>query len=198
MLTWLGKIGSGGPWLAGGVRMRNDPWTAAGIALLMLLSAGVVQLYRSAPQSAAQARTGMMVAAMPNRFEPRLARAEERLRAAEATPAGDDSVAIVAFREAAVEAARATEAASDDAERTRAREVWATAVLGWADRVRVLGTGRGIRPDDDSLLQQALRLADQVIASRAGPPARQRAQALRETIRRQLRVGPLEWLPAPR
>ena len=169
--------------------MRNDPWALAGLALLALLTLGVVALYRAAPQSLEQARTGALVAARPDAFDPRLARAEERLRGAgEAADRGEDSVAVGAYAEAAEHAAAAR----------AATEVWAGALLGWAEVLRRRGTGQGIRPDDEATLREALALVDRVLAGSPSPGLRGRAEAARDEIRRQLRIGPLEWLPLPR
>lgn len=178
--------------------MRHDPWTVGGLLLLVLLSLGVVQLYRAAPQSVAEARDRTVLAARPDAFTPRLARAEAWLREAEAAAPADDSLAVAAYGEAVAEAVRASEAADDEARRALARDVWARAVLGWADRLRVAGTGVGVRPDDEPTLRRALAMVEQVLASDPPPPTRERAAALRQRIERQLRVGPLEWLPLPR
>lgn len=178
--------------------MRNDPWTLGGLVLLALLSVGVVQLYRSAPQSVAEARDRTVLAARPDAFSPRMARAEEWLRVAQAAGPAEDSLAFSAYEAAVGEAVRASEAAGDEERRGRARELWARAVLGWADRLRVAGTGVGVRPDDDATLRRALRMVDQVLSSTPSDATARRAAALRARIERQLRVGPLEWLPSPR
>lgn len=177
-------------------RVRRDPWLAGGLALLLLLSAGVVALYRSAPQSVAEVRTETWLATRPSAFGPNLARAEERLRAASAAP--DDSSAIAALTEAAEAAWRARGLAADSAEAERATAVWGAALLDWAERVRVAGTGVGLRADDDPLLQRALALVESALTVPLPPPLAARAAAMREEIRRQLRPGPLEWLPVPR
>ncbi len=179
-----------------GIRDSVDPWVAGGVGLLLLLSAGVVALYRSAPQSAAEVRTGTLLAARPSAFGPHLARAEERLRTAAAAP--DDSAAIAALTEAAESAWRARELAADSSEVGRATTVWATALLDWADRLRAAGTGEGLRSDDDPLLRQALVLVERVRSIPLPPQLGQHAASLREEIERQLRLGPLEWLPRRR
>lgn len=164
-----------------------------GVALLVLLSVGAVMLYRSAPQSAAEVTTGALLAARPGAFEPNLARAEERLRAAASAP--DDSSAVAALASAAELGWRARELAADPEETGRATAVWAEAMLGWAERLRAAGTGAGLRPDDNQLLRQALALTQSVGTVPLPPPLRQRTETLRARIERQLRPGPLEWLP---
>lgn len=175
---------------------RYDPWTVAGIAFLALLTLGAIQLYRSAPRTVAEARTGSWVAAAPNAASANLARARERLdRALEAAAAGDDSAAAALDSAAAEHAWRASETASDAGTRDEAAELWAAATLHRADRLRVLGTGTGLTPDDNSTLRRALDLVLQVDSLSPLPHARARADTLRLTIERQLRPGPLEWLP---
>lgn len=169
---------------------------AGGLALLAALSVGVVLLYRSAPQSVAEVRTETMLAARPSAFGPNLARAEERLRAASAAP--DDSTAIGALSEAAQLGWRAREIARDSVQQRQATTVWAEALLAWAERLRAAGTGAGLRRDDNQLLQQALALVESVRAVSLAPPLRERAEVLRTEIQRQLRPGPLEWLPLRR
>lgn len=164
--------------------------------LLALMSGGVVALYRSAPQSVQEVGTAGLLATRPNAFGPNLARAEERLRAASA--AAGDSAAISALTEAAQLGWRARELASDPADRDRATAVWAQALLDWAERLRVAGTASGLRRDDNQLLQQALELVENALAVPIAAPLRQRAEAMRVEIQRQLRPGPLEWLPLRR
>lgn len=176
--------------------LTRDPWLTAGLALLAALSVAVVLLYRSAPQSVREARTQTWLAARPGAFEPNLARAEERLRAAAAAP--DDSAAVEALSGAAELAWRARELAADSAQLDRATGVWARAMLDWAERLRVAGTGAGLRSDDEPLLQRALALVASARAVPLPPPLAARAAALEDRIRRQLRLGPLEWLPLRR
>lgn len=175
---------------------RFDPWTVAGLVLLALLTLGAIQLYRSAPRTLAEARTGSWVAAAPKAASANLARARERLdRALEAAAAGNDSAAVAFDSAAAEHAWTAAAAASDATMREEAEELWAAATLHRADRLRILGTGTGLSPDDNATLRRALDLVLRVDSLSSLPQARARADTLRATIERQLRPGPLEWLP---
>lgn len=179
--------------------MREDPWSLGGLVLLALLTAAVFALYRSAPQTVEEARNRTLLAARPSAFAPRLAQAEERLRAGEtAAGRGEDSVAVAAFEEAAQQAALAGELAQSEAEAVAATAVWGRAHLAWAEQLRLAGTGEGLRPDDRETLDQALELVERVLAASPAPEVRARAEGMRDQIRRQLRIGPLEWLPFPR
>lgn len=184
----------------GGSPEARDPWVLGGLALLALLSLGAILLYRSAPQSLEEARTRTWVAAQPDAFSPQLRRAEERLRAAaDAREAGSDSAAVVALAAAAEHARAARDLAREDTVRTAAAtEVWAEAMLQRAELLLQLGTGRGLRRDDNATLSEALSLTEQVLAVPVRPATRERAEELRTAIARRLRFGPLEWLPLPR
>lgn len=174
----------------------RDPWVAGGVALLTLLSAGVVLLYRGAPQSVAEARSRGWVAVSPDAYTPRVNRAEERLRAAEGALArGDTAAALAAYEAAAGEALTAAEHAPGEAERGAAAELWARAVLGRAALMLEAAGAPWWRPDDDELLRAALAAVERVAASPATPATRARAEELAGAIRRKLRPGPLEWLP---
>lgn len=176
--------------------MRHDPWVVAGLVALTALSAGVVGLYRSAPQSVEQVRTRTWLAARPDAYAPNLARARESLRRAESTAV--DSVAAAEYAAAAEHAWRARGLAATPQEAGDATGAWGEALLGWAERLRTAGTGTGLRSDENETLRQALALVNRVLAVQTPPPVRARAEALRDQLERQLRPGPLEWLPLPR
>lgn len=167
-----------------------------GLGLLLVLSLGVVQVYRSAPQSLAEASTRSLVAARPDAFTPNLRRAEERLQAAAAArEMGSDSAANAAYAMAAEHAWRARDAAPDEAAIAAATELWAEAMLQRAQLLQEAGTGRGLRRDDNAILRDALTLAEQVLTVPTGPETRERAEEVQAAITRQLRFGPLQWLP---
>ncbi|MBA2243385.1 MAG: hypothetical protein H0W11_00375 [Gemmatimonadetes bacterium] len=174
----------------------RDPWVLGGLGLLLVLSLGAIQLYRSSPQSLAEARTRSLVAARPDAFTPNLQRAEERLQAAAAArEVGSDSAADVAYAMAAEHAWRARSAAPDEAAISAATEFWAEAMLQRAQLLQEAGTGRGLRRDDNAILRDALALAEQVLAVPTSPETRERAEEVQAAITRQLRFGPLQWLP---
>lgn len=175
---------------------RRDPWVLAGLALLAMLSIGAVLVYRSAPRSIAEARTESWLAAAPNAVRANLARGRERLeRAAQEARAGNDSLAAAIDSVAAEHAWRAGSLASEPAEQREAVALWAEAMLHRAEVLRVMGTGVGLRPDDDPTLRRALALVLRVDSISPDPSTRARADSLRLTLERQLRLGPLEWLP---
>ena len=178
--------------------ITRDPWVAAGLALLALLTIGVVLLYRSAPQSVAEARSRTLVAVRPSAFEPRFARAEERARAARAAvAAGDTAAAVREYVVAAEEAWNARGLAEDDAERGRATDLWAGAVLDRAGIMLQAASSPWWRRDDNPVLQQALTSVERVQSVPTSPAVRQRADRLAADLRTKLRPGPLEWLPRP-
>lgn len=178
-------------------REARDPWTLGGLVLLGLLTLLAVLLYRSAPQSAAEAGAESWLAARPNAVAPHLARARERLEyAAAQAAAGNDSAAVAADSVAAESAWRARELTTDAAQRAEATTLWADAMLASAEILRRGGTGAGLRPDDNDLLRRALARVERVLAVTGAHRAR--AEALRDQLTRQLRTGPLEWLPVPR
>lgn len=174
----------------------RDPWVGGGLALLALLTAGTVLLYRGEPQTVAEARTGAMVAVRPSAFQPRIAAAGERVRAAESACVSGDTVgALREYAAAAEQAWSARGFASDPAETSAATEMWADAVLDRSALMLAAASSPWWRRDDDAALQDALAQVDRVLAVPTSPAARQRAQALAEAIRAKLRPGPLEWLP---
>jgi hypothetical protein len=153
----------------------RDPWVGGGLALLALLTVGMVLLYRGEPQTVAEARTGAMVAVRPSAFQPR--------------------IAVREYAAAAEQAWSARGFASDSAETTSATELWADAVLDRSALMLAAASSPWWRRDDDAALQDALAQVERVLAVPTSPAARQRAQALAEAIRAKLRPGPLEWLP---
>jgi hypothetical protein len=174
----------------------KDPWTVAGLALLGVLTLLTLLLYRSAPQSVSEASTESWLAARPNAVAPHLARARERIAYASAQlAAGNDSTALAADSAAAESAWRARSLADDGAQRTEATTLWGEAILAWAEILRRQGTGAGLRPDDNETLRRARALVDRALAVALPEALRQRAIVLRAEIDRELRLGPLEWLP---
>lgn len=174
----------------------RDPWVIAGLALLGVLTLAAILLYRSAPATLAEARTESWLAARPNAVGANLARARERLEAASREAAmANDSLAAAFDSVAAEHAWRAASLASDAGQRREALALWSEAMLHRAEMLRVMGTGVGFRPDDDAILRGALDLVVRVDSISPFPAARARADSLRGEIERQLRVGPLEWLP---
>jgi hypothetical protein len=168
----------------------------AGLVLLGALTLAAILLYRSAPATLAEARTESWLAARPNAVGANLARARERLDAASREAAmANDSLAAAFDSVAAEHAWRAASLASEATQRREALALWSEAMLHRAEMLRVRGTGAGFRADDDATLRRALDLVVRVDSISPFPAARARADSLRGEIERQLRVGPLEWLP---
>ena len=177
-------------------REPRDPWVIGGLVLLVLLTLGAILVYRSAPRTLAEARTESWLAARPNAFGANLARGRERLeRAYEEALAGNDSATLALDSVAAEHGWRAATLAADAPERDQALTLWAEATLHRAETLRVMGTGVGLRPDDNPTLERALQLAIQVDSLGPDPTFRARADSLRSVLERQLRLGPLEWIP---
>ena len=178
---------------------RRDPVVVGGIILLAALTIGAVAIYGSQPRTFAEAGTQSWLAARPNAFGANLARARERFeRALEAVEAGLDSAAIALDSVAAEHAMRAATITDDPGQQREALRLWAGATLHRAELLRIAGTGVGLRPDDDATLRRALALTLSVDSITPDPDARARADSLRLRLERQLRVGPLEWLPPSR
>lgn len=178
--------------------ITRDPWVGGGLVLLALLTLGVVLVYRSAPQSVAEARSRTLVAVRPSAFEPRVARAEERMQAArDALASGDTASAMREYVVAAEQAWSARELAGDGAERSRATELWAGAVLDRAGIMLQAASSPWWRRDDNPVLQEALTAVERVQSVPTSPAVRQRADRLATELRSKLRPGPLEWLPRP-
>lgn len=158
-----------------------------------------LQLYRTAPQSVADARVRSLIVARPSNFTPRIERAEQQYAAARASVgAGNDSIAMAALADAAGQAWTARGFAEDDEDSRRATTLWGYAMLGRAALLQAAGTGSGLRRDDNELLRQALALVQQVVAQPVPPLVGERAQQMQDAIERKLRPRPLEWLPSPR
>lgn len=171
----------------------RDPVFAGGLALLAVLSVLALLLYRNAPASVEEARTRAWSSVRPGAFAPQIARARERLEAG--SEATSDSIAIAAYEEAREAAASAWELAAVHEQTAAAVELWAEATLGSAEVLLRRGTAGALGVDDNELLRQALRHAEEVVAAPVEPAIEQRAIELRGRIERQLRPGPLEWLP---
>lgn len=171
----------------------RDPVFAGGLALLAVLSVLALLLYRNAPASVEEARTRAWSSVRPGAFAPQIARARERLEAG--SEATSDSIAIAAYEEAREAAASAWELATVHEQTAAAVELWAEATLGSAEVLLRRGTAGALGVDDNELLRQALRHAEEVVAAPVEPAIEQRAIELRGRIERQLRPGPLEWLP---
>lgn len=177
-------------------RPPRDSLVVGGLLLLAALTMGGVVVYATAPRTLAEAGTGSWLAARPNAAGPHLARARERLeRARQASAAGNDSVAAAIDSVAAAHAWRAATLADNAADQREGLALWAAATLHQADMLRLLGTGVGLRPDHDPTLRRALALVLSVDSISPDRQARARADSLRRVIERQLRLGPLEWLP---
>jgi hypothetical protein len=146
-----------------------------------------------------EASTESWLAARPNAVAPHLARARERLAYATGQlAAGNDSLALAADSAAAESAWRARSLADGAQERAEATALWGEAILAWAEILRTRGTGAGLQPDDDATLRRARELVDRSGSVELAVPQRARADSLRNGIDRQLRIGPLEWLPQRR
>jgi hypothetical protein len=174
----------------------HDPVVVGGLLLLALLTVGAVLIYASAPRTLAEARTGSWIAARPNAAGAHLARGRERLeRALQEASVGRDSTAAALDSVAAEHGWRAATLAANAADQREALALWAEATLHRAEMFRLMGTGIGLRPDDDPTLRRALALVMRVDSISPDRRIRLRADSMRLTIERELRPGPLEWLP---
>ncbi len=174
----------------------RDPWVGGGLALLALLTVGAGLLYHGAPQSFTEAHSQARVTVRPGAFEPRMARAEERRRAASAAVSSGDTVA--ALREYAAAGEQAWSArglARDSSEAAAATELWAAIVLDRSALMLAAASSPWWRRDDDPALRDALAQVEGVLALPTSPDTRGRAEGLAAEIRNKLRPGPLEWLP---
>jgi len=177
----------------GGVR---DPFVIPGLVVLGVMTVLAIWLYRAAPQSAAEVGATAMVAVRPDAFTPHVSRARERVDAAQrARAAGDTSGAIARYAEAEEEALAARERAGDTTQVRTATELWANVVLDRAELMLASGTRPWYRADDTQVLNEALAAVQRLRPIPLTPATRQRAADLDTRIRRQLRTGPLEWLP---
>lgn len=178
---------------AGGLR---DPFVLPGLALLAVLTVLAVLLYRAAPQSAAEVGSAAVVAVRPDAFTPRVSRARERVDAAQrARAAGDTSGAIARYAEAEEEALSARERAGDSTQVRTATELWANVILDRAELMLASGARPWYRADDTQVLNEALAALQPLRRVSLAPATQRRAAELDARIRRQLRTGPLEWLP---
>jgi hypothetical protein len=174
----------------------RDPGVIPGLVLLAALTAGAVFLYARAPQSAAEVRSAAWVSVAPDAYTPRVARARERLSAAlRARAAGDTAGALARYAEAEEEVLSARERAGDPARAAEAVEMWAGIALDRAELLLTSGARPWYRGDDDQRLNEALAAVGRVRAAPVSPPTKQRADAMAARIERELRTGPLEWLP---
>ncbi|HEX8360713.1 MAG TPA: hypothetical protein VF613_11410 [Longimicrobium sp.] len=174
----------------------RDPWVRPGLALLAVLTVAAVLLYRGAPQSAAEVGGRTWVALAPDAFTPRVSRARERVQAAlRAAAAGDTAGAIARFAEAEQEAWTARANAGDSTQTATATELWASATLDRAELMLRAGAAPWYRGDNTQLLQEARAAVQRVEGVPTAPATRTRATALAARIERQLRPGPLEWIP---
>jgi len=174
----------------------RDPWVRPGLALLAALTLVVALLYRGAPQSAAEVGGRTWVAIAPDAFTPRVARARERVQAAlRAAAAGDTAGAIARYAEAESEAMIARQNAGDSTQAATATELWASATLDRAELMLRAGAAPWYRGDDQQLLKEAQAAVQRVLTVPLAPATRTRAAAVAARIERQLRPGPLEWIP---
>jgi hypothetical protein len=141
-------------------------------------------------------RGSAWVAVSPDAFTPRVARARERVRAAlQARAAGDTAGAIARYAEAEEEAWTARERAADSTQAATATELWAGSTLDRAELMLAAGAVPWYRGDNEQLLREAQAAVKRAQSVPTAPATRQRAAALAARIERELRPGPLEWLP---
>lgn len=174
----------------------RDPWVIPGLALLAVLTVLVVLLYASQPQSAAEVGGRALVVLAPDAYTPRISRARERVKAAlDAAARGDTAAAIARYAEAEEEALTARERAGTPERTAEATELWAGIALDRAGMMLSSGATPWYRGDNNQLLRDALAVVQRVRTAPVSAPAKQRAEALAQRIERQLRPGPLEWVP---
>lgn len=174
----------------------REPWVLPGLAALAVGTVFAVLLYRAAPQSAGEVGSAALVAVAPDAFTPRVARARERISAAQrARAAGDTAGAIARYAEAEEEALTARQHTADTTQTRTATELWASTVLDRAELMLASGAGPWYRADNNAVLAEALAAVRRVQAAPVTPATRARAQALAQRIDRQMRPGPLEWIP---
>lgn len=174
----------------------RDRWVLPGVALLAVLTVLAGVLYASRPQSVGEVGGSAWVAISPDAYTPRVSRARERVKAGQdAAAAGDTAAAIARYAEAEEEALSARERAGTPQRAAEALELWAGIALDRAGLMLGAGATPWYRGDDDQLLRDARAVVQQVEAAPVAAPTRQRAAQLQARIDRQLRAGPLEWLP---
>lgn len=164
--------------------------------LLVILTLGAAQLYRSAPQTAAEAGATTWVAVRPDAFTPRISRARERAAAAStALTAGDTAAAIARLSEGEAEALSARERTDDPAQQQMATDFWAELTLDRIGLMMATGSSPWWRRDNNALLEDARLASKAVSAAPVSPPIGQRAARMEKEIERRLRPGLLEWVP---
>lgn len=174
----------------------RDPWVRPGLALLFILTPLVVFFYANQPQSASEVGGRAWVALSPDAYTPRVSRARERVKAGQdAAAAGDTAAAIARYAEAEEEALSARLRAGTPERAAEAAELWGGIALDRAGLMLGAGATPWYRGDDDQMLRDALAIAQRVRAAPVSAATKQRAAALAERIERQLRTGPLEWIP---
>jgi hypothetical protein len=174
----------------------RDRWVLPGLALLAVLTVLVGVLYARRPQSVAEVGGSAWVAISPDAYTPRVSRARERVKAGQdAAAAGDTAAAIARYAEAEEEALSARERAGTPQRAGEALELWAGIALDRAGLMLGAGATPWYRGDNEQLLRDARAVVQQVAAAPVSAATRQRAAALDARIDRQLRAGPLEWLP---
>lgn len=175
----------------------RDPWVLGGLGMLAVLSCLAVFLYAGQPQTAAEVGGRAWVAIAPDAYTPRISRARERVSAAiAAAAAGDTAAALARYAEAEEQALDARENAGQDSVRlVESTEMWAGIALDRAGMMLASGASPWYRADDKQRLNDALAVAQRVRAAPVAASTRARADALIARIQRQLRPGPLEWIP---
>lgn len=174
----------------------RDPWVIPGLALLAVLSVLVLFLYASRPQSAGEVGGRAWVALAPDAYTPRISRARERVKAGlDAAARGDTASAIARYAEAEEEALTARERAGTPERTAEATELWAGIALDRAGLMLSSGATPWYRGDNKQLLRDARAVVQRVQSAPVSAPTKQRAAALAQRIDRQLRPGPLEWVP---
>jgi hypothetical protein len=174
----------------------RDPWVRPGLALLVVLTVLVGILYANQPQTAAEVSGRAWVALSPDAYTPRISRARERVKAGQdAALAGDTAAAIARYAEAEEEALSARERAGTPERAAEAAEIWAGIALDRAGLMLAAGATPWYRGDNDQQLRDAKAVAERVRIAPVSAPTKQRARQLMQRIDRQLRTGPLEWIP---
>jgi hypothetical protein len=174
----------------------RDPWVIPGLVLTAVLTVFIVLVYAGQPQSAGEVGGRAWVALAPDAYTPRISRARERGKAAlDAAARGDTAAAIARYAEAEEEALTARERAGTAERMAEATEIWAALALDRAGMMLAAGATPWYRGDDEQLLRDAAAVVQRVQAAPVNNVTRQRAQALGARIQRQLRPGPLEWIP---
>ncbi len=175
----------------------RDPWVAPGLVLLVLMTGLVLFLYAGQPQTAAEVGGRAWVAIAPDAYTPRISRARERVSAAlAAAAAGDTAAALARYAEAEEQALDARgNAGTDTARLAESTEMWAGIALDRAGMMLASGASPWYRADDTQRLNDALAVVQRVRSAPVSAPMKARAEALMARIQRQLRPGPLEWIP---